>query len=269
MTSEELSRIIENGQEFLNINLSAVSEGIVEYSLGMPSTCHQLALYTCIEKDVMNTRKVRLAFTWRDLDPATKRWVDDSSDTIKAKLFRALGRRVIGKYDNCRIILKAVASGPLTGMTFDEILAKIQSDVRDYPERNLRRYLRELTKDERGQLLKTVSGGKWRFAEAFYQSIVYAMLAKPQADYQSPSQYVAQAVANSWTDTVFSGGTTFASTEFTDATGTYHLDWQSYLDPALYGTSAFTTDSNIVAGVPTAKRPALYEAPSRRTRKSG
>jgi hypothetical protein len=269
MTPEELSRIIENGQEFLNVNLSAVSEGIVEYSLGMPSTCHQLALYTCIEKDVMNTRRVRLAFTWRDLDPATKRWVNDSSDTIKAKLFRALGRRVIGKYDNCRIILKAVASGPLTGMTFDEILAKIQSDVRDYPERNLRRYLRELTKDERGQLLKTVSGGKWRFTEAFYQSIVYAMLAKPrQADYQSPSQYVAQAVANSWTDTVFSGGA-FASTVFTDATGTYHLDWQSYLDPALYGTTALNTSTNIVAGVPTPKRPALYEAPSRRTRKSG
>jgi hypothetical protein len=154
-------------------------------------------------------------------------------------------------------------------MTFDEILAKIQSDVRDYPERNLRRYLRELTKDERGQLLKTVSGGKWRFTEAFYQSIVYAMLAKPrQADYQSPSQYVAQAVANSWTDTVFSGGA-FASTVFTDATGTYHLDWQSYLDPALYGTTALNTSTNIVAGVPTPKRPALYEAPSRRTRKSG
>jgi hypothetical protein len=269
MTPKELSRIIENGQELLNINLSAVSEGIVEYSLGMPSTCHQLALNTCIEKEVMNTQKVRFAFTWRDLDPAVRRWVNDSSDTIQAKLFRALGRRVVGKYDNCKIILGAVASGPLTGMTFDEILTKIHSDIRDYPEKNLRRYLRELTKDERGQLLKAVGGGKWRFTAAFYQSIVQAMLAKPrQADYQSPSQYVEQAVARSWAETVYSGAT-FTNTMFTDATGTYHLDWHNYLDPALYGTNTIIAGANIATGIPAPEKPTLYQSPSRRKRNPG
>ena len=215
----------------------------------------------------MSTEKVRLVFTWRDLNPAVQRWINDSSDTIKAKLFRALGRRVVGKYDNCRIILGAVASGPLTGMTFDEILSRIHSDYKDYPEKNLRRYLRELTKDERGQLLKAVSDGKWRFTTAFYHSIVQAMLAKPrQADYVSPSRYVEQAVARSWADTVYSN-TTLASTTFTDAIGTYHLNWQSYFDPAIYGTSMGFTGSNIPAGVPAPKKPSLYEAPSRRTRK--
>jgi ABC-type oligopeptide transport system ATPase subunit len=269
MTAEELSRIIENGQELLNVNLTAVSEGIVEYSLGMPSTCHQLALNTCIEKEVMSTQKVKLAFTWRDLDPAVQRWVKDSSDTIQAKLFRALGRRVVGKYDNCRVILGAIASGPLTGMTFGEILSNIRNDVKDYPERNLRRYLRELTKDERGQLLKTVGGGKWRFTTAFYHSIVQAMLAKPrQAAHFSPSQYVEQAVAKSWATAVYSG-TTFVNTAFTDAIGSYYLDWQSYVDPSMYGMLPVTAGQNAVAtSIPEPKKPTLYQAPRRRARKS-
>ncbi len=269
MTSEELSCIIENGQELLNVNLSAVTDGIVEYSLGMPSTCHQLALSTCLEKGVVSTQKVRLALTWRDLDPAVKRWIDDSSDTIKAKLFRALGRRVIGKHDNCRIILGAIASGPLTGMTFDEILTRIRCDHSDYPEKNLRRYLRELTKDDRGQLLKAVSDGKWRFTSAIYHSIVQGMLSKARQPAKlSARQYVEQAVARSWADAVYSTPS-LANTVFTDATGTYNLDMKSYFEPSftLYGVSGGATGVTAFNTAPEPKKPALYEAPARRTRK--
>jgi hypothetical protein len=262
MTSEELGRIIEKGQELLNVNLSAVSEGIAEYSLGMPSICHQLALNTCLERGVTSTLKVRLAFTWRDLDPAVQRWVKDSSDTIQAKLFRALGRRVLGRYDNYRIILSAVASGPVTGMTIDEILAKIHEDTKGYPERNLRRYLRELTRDEHGQLLRAVDGGKWRFVTAVYHSIVQGMLAKPRkANYLTPRQYVEQTVASSWANTVYSTPS-LTNTVFTDTTGTYYLDMQSYLDPdrLMYGTTVVNTTPSAPV------KPALYQAPTQRKR---
>ena len=235
--------------------------------MGMPSTCHQLALSTCLERGVVSTQKVRLAFTWRDLDPAVRRWIDDSSDTIKAKLFRALGRRVIGKYDNCRIILGTIASGPLTGMTFDEIRAKIRSDIRDYPEKNLRRYLRELTKDERGQLLRAAGDGKWRFTSAIYHSIVQGMLSKPrQTAKLSPRQYVEQAVSKSWADAVYSTPS-LANTVFSDAMGTYHLDMKSYIESTLVlsGTSVATGATNFTI-VPEPTKPTLYEAPARRTR---
>ena len=264
MTPEELRRIIENGQELLNVNLSAVTESIIEYSLGMPSTCHQIALNTCTEHGVTSTQKVRIAFNRRDLYPAVKRWIDDSTDTIQAKLFRALGRRVIGKYDNCRIVLAAVASGPLAGMTFDEILTRIHGKHKDYPEKNLRRYLRELTKDERGQLLKVASGGKWRFISAIYHSIVRVMLSKPsQAADPSPSQYVEQAVAGYWATAVYSTPS-LATTILSDATGTYHLDMKSYFDPnlTLYGTTGATFSS-----ISEPEKHALYQAPERRMRK--
>jgi hypothetical protein len=269
MTAEELGLILENGQELLNVNLGGVAEGIVEYSLGMPSTCHQIALNACLEKGIKSTQKVRLAFTWRDLDPAVRRWINDSSDTIQAKLFRALGRRKTGKYDNCRIILAAVASGPITGMSFDEILSKIHEDYRDYPEKNLRRYLRELTKDERGQLLKAVTGGRWRFVSGIYHSIVQGMLSKPRhADYVSPRQYVEQAVAASWADNVFSSPS-LASNVFSDFTGTYYLDMKSYFQPGftLYGTTVVNSNTVMVTAAASEKS-ALYQAPTRRTRRS-
>jgi hypothetical protein len=268
MTPQELSGIIDNGQELLNVNLSAVAEGIVEYSLGMPSTCHQLALSTCIEKGVTTTQKVRLAFSRRDLDPAIKRWIDDSSDTIQARLFRALGRQVRGKYNNCSIILAAVASGPLTGMTFDEILTKIRSQYRDYPGKNLRRYLRELTKDERGALLKAVGGGRWRFASAIYHSILRARLSKTHlaAPKPSPEQYVEQAVAKSWADALYSSPK-LANNVFVDTTGTYHLDMRSYFEPMVTTVGATITSTGLSFNVLEPEKPALYEAPTRRTRK--
>ena len=265
MTPEELGRIIENGQELLNVNLSAVSQGVADYSLGMPSICHRLALNICLEKGVTNSQKVRIAFTWRDLDPAIQLWIKDSSDTIQAKLFRALGRRPRGKYDNYRIILRAVASGPVTGMTIDEILTRIHEDAKGYPERSLRRYLKELTKDEHGELLRAVDDGKWRFVTALYHSIVQGMLAKPnKASYLTPRQYVEQAVVSSWANTVYSTPS-LTNAEFTDSTGTYYFDMQSYLDPnfLIYGTTA--VGSNIPISSASVKPP-LYQAPARRKR---
>jgi hypothetical protein len=266
MAAEELTRIISNGQDLLNVNLSAITPGIVENSLGMPSVCHQLALNTCLERGVVTTQKVRLAFTWRDLEPALKRYVNDSSDTIQAKLFRALGRRVLGKYDNCKIILAALASGPLEGMTLDEILSKIREDYKDYPEKNLRRYLRELARDERGQLVKLAEDGKWRFIDFMYHTLVRAMLTKPRypgTDSQTVSQYVEQVVTNSWAETVYSDPK-LSTTVFTDYTGTYSLNMKDYFGSDFIYTMLPGSTTTSISGPST---PALYEAPKRRTRK--
>jgi hypothetical protein len=268
MTADELSRIIGKGQDLLNVNLAAVAEGIVDYSMGMPSVCHQLALNTCLEKGITSTQKVRIAFTWRDLDPALNRYVRDSSDTIQARLFRALGRRVLGKYDNCKIILAALSSGPLTGMTFAEILAKIRLTYKYYPEKNLKRYLRELTKDNRGQLLKVAEDGKWRFTGGIYHTLVQAMLSKPQhpsSTKPTASQYVEEVVAQSWANTMYSNPKLTISV-LTDPTGTYYLDMKDYFSPdfSLYG---FTSSSSTIIDTSHPPKPELYAAPTRRIRR--
>lgn len=271
MTATELSRIIGKGQELLNINLSAVAEGIVDYSMGMPSVCHQLALNTCLEKDITETQKVTIAFTWRDLDPALNRYVRDSSDTIQSRLYRALGRRVLGRYDNCKIILAALSSGPLSGMTFDEILTRIRLTHKDYPEKNLKRYLRELTKDSRGQLLKAAEDGKWRFTGGIYHTLVQAMLSKPQrpsTTKPTPRQYVEEVVAQSWVNTMYSNPK-FTGSVLTDSMGTYYLDMKEYFSPdfSLWGITV-NTNTNTLIGTADPARTPLYAAPTRRTRTS-
>src|SRR6266511_358740 len=53
MNDDELLGILSNGESLLNVNLSAISDSIIQYSRGLASACHQLALNVCLEKDVL------------------------------------------------------------------------------------------------------------------------------------------------------------------------------------------------------------------------
>ena len=84
MTPEELRRIIDNGQDFLNVDFSQIAEEIVEYSAGRPGVCHQLALNTCLEKGIVAPQRARIAFTRHDLRPALDRYERESAAAITA-----------------------------------------------------------------------------------------------------------------------------------------------------------------------------------------
>jgi hypothetical protein len=124
MTDDELEKIVFKGQELLNIDLSALMRDVVQYSVGVPSVCHQLSLNACLEKDVFTTQSTLLSFAPSDLRPAVEHYVRDSSDTLKASFEKALKRHQVRRYDNCRLILEALASGPLEGMLYGEILGR-------------------------------------------------------------------------------------------------------------------------------------------------
>ena len=58
-----------------------------------------------------------------------KRYVRESSDTLKASFDQALRRHKVRKFDNCRLILSALAYGPAEGLLHNEVLAKIRETV--------------------------------------------------------------------------------------------------------------------------------------------
>lgn len=176
MTNEELSRIVLNGQELLNIDLSHLVNPIVQYSVGVPSVCHQLALNACLEKGVMVTQLAREPFVADDLKPAVVRYVRESSDTLKSTFDKALRRRKIRKFDNCRLILQALAKGPLDGREYAEILSSIHAVVSDYPAGNLSQYLNELTHEERGGILRVGLDRKYRFVDPLYHTFAQLTL---------------------------------------------------------------------------------------------
>jgi energy-coupling factor transporter ATP-binding protein EcfA2 len=197
MTDRELMQILINGQELLNIDLTALVKSIVLYSVGVPGVCHQLSLNACVDKNVFITQKKRDQFTEDDLKSAVEHYVRDSSDTLRASFDKALMRHKVRKYDNCRLILDALARGPLEGMLYAEILNSIRAVTADYPAGNLTSYLRQLTQEERGSILRYGSSRKYRYTDPLYHTYAQLTLVKASRaaiDWSPMLQLVAEAL---------------------------------------------------------------------------
>lgn len=190
MTDEELTQILARGQGLLNIDLSRLIVPIAQYSVGVPSVCHQLALNVCLERGInsTSTSKTKVTLTVEDLKPAVERYVRESSDTLKAAFDKALRRHKVKRFDNCRLILQALAQGPLEGMLHADILASIRRVSKDYPASNLTIYLQQLIGRDRGSILRAGIDGRYRFAEPLYHTFAQLTLTEKtpsQGDWES------------------------------------------------------------------------------------
>jgi hypothetical protein len=176
MNDEELGSIIIGGQLLLNVNMRALRDAFIRYSMGVASVCHQLALNACLDKGVLETLENTLTFSGDALKPALERWVDESSDSLKATFERALRRHKIRRFDNTRLILRALARGQLEGMLHGEILRSIRGEEPDYPAGNLVQYLKLLMETERGSLILSSPDGRFRFVDPLHHSYAQAAL---------------------------------------------------------------------------------------------
>jgi GTPase SAR1 family protein len=139
MTDAELSAIIYGGQVLLNINLGSLRDTFVTYAMGVASVCHQLALNACLNEGVLSTQAEMFVFTHDNLEPALQRWITEASDSLKATFERALRRHKIRRFDNTRLILRALAKGPLSGLLHAEVLRHVREDepaIRPVTSRN-------------------------------------------------------------------------------------------------------------------------------------
>jgi DNA-binding CsgD family transcriptional regulator len=176
MNEDELREIIDNGQRLLNIEMSSVREPIVQYSVGVASVCHQLALNLCLEENIQATIRRRHRFQAEDLQPALERYVRESSDTLKAAFELALKRHKVRKYDNCQLILTALAGGSLIGMRHAEILNSIREVHSEYPAGNLTSYLQELQTEDRGAILRCGADRRYRFIDPLHHTYAQVTL---------------------------------------------------------------------------------------------
>ena len=189
MTSDELNAIVQGGEKLLNIDMSALSTDIVHYSAGVASACHQICLNACLEKNIKSTSAKRVTLARADLAPAVSRYVTESSDSLKEVFEAALRQYRVRQFDNCRLILTALATGPVEGMLHSEILASVRRHHRSYPSGNLTTYLKGLTEEERGSVLRKGQDGRYRFSDPLYHTFAQVTLtplkaARKQADLQ-------------------------------------------------------------------------------------
>lgn len=176
LTSGELYSIMANGSELMNIDMSMIAPDIISFSSGLASVTHHLSLNACLAAGVENPLSERSPLDANHLESAVKRYIDQSSDTLKALLDVALRRHRERKFDNTRLILVALASGPVEGLSHAAIRAKIQETVANYPPGNVTKYLRTLTLSERGQIVVQSASGNYRFRDPIVHSYARAVL---------------------------------------------------------------------------------------------
>ncbi len=208
MTDDEIRQIITQGESLLNLDMTLLVEDIVQYSMGVPSVCHQLCLNACQIKGIEKRPRSRYYFQAEDLPEILEKYIDESSDTLRAVFEKALMRERERTYDNCRLLLAAIAAGPIEGSTRNEILAFIRVSEPVYPPSNAARYLSELMSDKRGSVLRQPPNGKYRFVDPLHH--VYA-----QANLIAPNKPLFKDVFNFDSDLLYELLT--SSTQFEDA----------------------------------------------------
>lgn len=184
LNENELQSVMSKGEAALNCRFRLlVKKDIVQFSSGLASVCHQLCLNSCFAADIAKTQDSTLTFTDRHVERALQRYLDDSSDTFKSSFDRGTRQKRKGKYDNCQLIVQALAALDARGASHNELLSQIRTDVAEYPAGNLTSYLKELQTPDRGELVRFDSAANtFSFANPLYRS--YALVLDRRKDLQ-------------------------------------------------------------------------------------
>lgn len=176
LTDAEIAKIIQKGKRLLNFQLLPhVEANIVKYSSGLASICHRLCLNICLAAEIYRTSPQSTIIGQEDLDVAVRKYVKEESSTFGFELDNALRVDERGEHDDCRLIVSALAQHSLEGATLAQILDQIRQEQPQYPAEKLTRYLKELSSDERGSLLRFhYASGRVVFASPFYRTWIQA-----------------------------------------------------------------------------------------------
>jgi len=183
MTDDQLGDILDTGGALMSVDFSAVRDEIVRKSAGVASVTHALALRCLQELGIDTPPDVTVEIRDDTLRAAGVSYAASMQSDIKERFEKGLFLKRKRKYDNCGIILRAIASLPENGGTHAEILAKIREQSAEYPASNLTSYLVELGGEDRGALVRKTADGKHRFDEPMqhtYAQIIFDL--KPAAD---------------------------------------------------------------------------------------
>jgi energy-coupling factor transporter ATP-binding protein EcfA2 len=176
MGDDEIKEIILKGQKLLNIGIEVgLVNGISSYSNGMASVCHHLCLNLCTSQEIYETTSEKYEMDVNSLQDALIIYLEESSDTLKKAFDSAFKAKRIKKYDNARLIIKAISELPQEGALRSEIYERIKQDERSYPSGNLTVFLNQLCREGESPLIKYDGiSGKYSFKDPIYR--VFAMV---------------------------------------------------------------------------------------------
>jgi Cdc6-like AAA superfamily ATPase len=176
MTEKEIEAIIEKGEEALNISVgNDIKKLIAGYSNGLASVCHHLCLYMCNAMGINETANARVALTKPSFESAVKMYAEEASDSIKSAFDKALKQRRKSKFDNARLVIKALCKFKNAGASRVQLLTTISQSAQNYPPNNLSYCLSKLVTAEYGEILRFDSNsGLYSFADPIYRAFALA-----------------------------------------------------------------------------------------------
>ena len=172
MTESQIAQIVSKGQDLLNFVLEpSVAKAIAAYSSGLGSVCHQLCLNICFAAGISETCSSQFKIDRSHMEKALDRYLLDSSDTLKAAFDKALRRTRTREFDNCRLILNALATYESSGATHNQLLSEIRKTQPKYPASNLTIYLKQLQESDRANLVRfDPNSGHYSFSNPLYHA---------------------------------------------------------------------------------------------------
>jgi hypothetical protein len=166
MTHDEIEQIIALGEKALNVCFPAsIKQQIAHYANGLAAVCHQICLNMCMNADIHETCGGHYTFSEESFATALKSWLASATESLRHAYDVATRTERSRKYDNCRLIVQALATFNADGATHPQLLARIREAVPEYPQGNLSGYLLELQSPKRGEaILHDAASGKYFFA---------------------------------------------------------------------------------------------------------
>lgn len=180
MNKMELEEIITKGGALLNITfMEEVLTGISSFSNGMASVCHQLCLNVCTNEEIYETYNEQVWIDAEHLHTSLHMYLEQCSDTIKKAFDTAFKQKKKAmKFDNAKIILKAISEFPQEGVPRSEVYAKILQTTSGYPQGNMTRYINGLCKEDGGLLRYDSISGRYSFRDPIYKAFAQAYFSK-------------------------------------------------------------------------------------------
>lgn len=177
MEESEIEQIIYKGSKLLNISIgNNIVKEISNYANGLASICHHLCLNLCVVNDIYQATDEISTINDTSLDKALAIYLNESSDTLKKAFDNAFKQKKGKKFNNAKLILKALSELPQEGASRAEIYQNIIKIQTDYPQGNLTLFLKNLSTYNDDSLIRYDSvSGKYSFKDPMYRAYALAL----------------------------------------------------------------------------------------------
>jgi energy-coupling factor transporter ATP-binding protein EcfA2 len=106
-----------------------VKNNIVKFSNGLASACHQICLNICFAAGIDETLTIHETIGDDILEKALDMYVDNASDTLKGAFEKAFYQTHKKKFDNAKMILRALINFDQDGAVRSDIFAAIKKQL--------------------------------------------------------------------------------------------------------------------------------------------